>query len=598
MAIDAEKSSFTEDVIIGGLRNKLPVTYLLFTTRGRIARSAYWHSTVLLACAFYILYTLLYHLAGLFATWLIYPPFYWCAWAISCKRLHDVGKSGRWLLVALIPVLGPLYLAFQLFLRRGQRDDNRFGPSSRARIDYRKNDDGVAHPSGHGWIINDVTRLNAVTVARVERPASVEELAELVRTTTGPLSVGGGRFSMGGQTACPGSLHLDLRGVNRVIEFSAAEKWIRVQAGIRWCDIQRHIDPHGLSVKIMQTYANFTVGGALSVNCHGRYVGLGPVILSVRWIRVLLMDGTLVRASATENPEIFFGAIGGYSAIGIIVEAELDLADNIPVQLVQKKLTREEYPAFFRESIRGRPGAIFHNSDMYPPDFTRLRSVTFFATSEKPTVKTRLMPLRESYPVHRYFLWAFMETPFGAWRRENVIDPLLYLGRKICWRNYEAGYDVMELEPASREKNTWVLLEYFVPIARFEEFSRRMSEIFMRHRVKVLNISIRHAIADPGSYLAWAREEVFAFVVYYKQGTSEVEKGCVAVWTRELIDAVLANDGTYYLPYQPHATLDQFNRAYPGAGKLFALKDKLDPGFRLRNVLWNKYYSPSTVARP
>ena len=39
-----------------------------------------------------------------------------------------------------------------------------------------------------------------------------------------------------------------------------------MQAGIRWCDIQEFVDPHDLSVKIMQTYANFTVGGSLSVN--------------------------------------------------------------------------------------------------------------------------------------------------------------------------------------------------------------------------------------------------------------------------------------------------------------------------------------------
>jgi len=597
MATDAAHSSFDRDVVIGGLRNKLPVTYLLFTTRGRMTRSAYWHAAILLACAFYVLYTVLYHLTGLFSTWVIYPPFYWCVWATACKRLHDVGKSGWWLLVFLVPILGPLYLAFQLFLRSSQREDNQFGPSPCTKVDYRKNDDGIAHPTGEGWIINDVTGLNPVPVARVERPASVEELTELVRTTTGPISIGGGRFSMGGQTASPGSLHIDMRGLNRVLDFSVAEKWIRVQTGIRWCDIQRHIDPHNLSVKIMQTYANFTVGGALSVNCHGRYIGLGPVILSVRWIRVLLMDGSLVRASRTENVEIFFGAIGCYSAIGIIVEAELDLADNIPVKLVQKKMTRADYPVFFRETIRGRPESIFHNADMYPPDFTRLRSVTFFATSEKPTVKTRLMPLRESYPMHRYFLWSFMETPLGAWRRENLIEPLLYLRPKIHWRNYEAGYDVMELEPASREKETWVLLEYFTPVARFEEFSRRMAEIFMRHRVKVLNISVRHAMADPGSYLAWAREEVFAFVVYYKQDTSETEKNRVAVWTRELIDAAIAAGGTYYLPYQPHATPEQFYRAYPAAEKLFALKDRLDPRFRLRNVLWDKYYSPSTTRR-
>ena len=53
---------------------------------------------------------------------------------------------------------------------------------------------------------------------------------------------------------------------------------------MRWCDIQRFVDPHDLSVAIMQTYANFTVGGSLSVNVHGRYVGQGPLILSVRAI--------------------------------------------------------------------------------------------------------------------------------------------------------------------------------------------------------------------------------------------------------------------------------------------------------------------------
>jgi FAD/FMN-containing dehydrogenase/uncharacterized membrane protein YhaH (DUF805 family) len=587
------RPEMVHDAKAGGLRNKLPVTYLLFTSSGRISRADLACAAALLGCVFYILYTALFHLTGYVSTWIVYPPFYWCVWATSCKRLHDVGKSGWWLLAFLVPVLGPLYLAFQLFLRSGEREDNRFGPSSKAKTDYRKNDHGYAHPSGEGWIINDVTQLNPVVVGKIKRPSSVGELAELVRSTSGPISVGGGRFSMGGQTASPGSLHLDMRGLNRILDFSAERKWIRVQAGIRWCDIQRHIDSHNLSVKIMQTYANFTVGGALSVNCHGRYVGLGPVILSVRWIRVLLMDGSLIMASATENAEIFYGCVGCYNAIGIIVEAELNLADNIAVKLIQKKIPRADYPQFFRESIRNNAGAVFHNADMYPPDFTRLRSVTFVETKENPTVKTRLMPLRESYPVHRYFLWSFMETPFGAWRREHLVEPLLYLRPKIHWRNYEAGYDVMELEPSSREKRTWVLLEYFVPVSRFESYSQQLAEIFQRHRVKVLNISVRHAMADPGSYLAWAREEVFAFVVYYKQWTNDVEKNRVGVWTRELIDATLDNGGTYYLPYQPHATAEQFHRAYPGAKKLFALKDRLDPEFRLRNVLWNKYYQPS-----
>src|SRR5205814_1067430 len=111
---------------------------------------------------------------------------------------------------------------------------------------------------------------------------------------------------MGGQTASADSLHIDMRGLNRVLHFSPEERWIRVQPGIRWCDIQRFIDPHNLSVKIMQTYANFTVGGSLSVNSHGRYVGQGPLILSVRAISLVLADGSLVRAGPSENSELFY----------------------------------------------------------------------------------------------------------------------------------------------------------------------------------------------------------------------------------------------------------------------------------------------------
>src|SRR6185503_19440845 len=181
----------------------------------------------------------------------------------------------------------------------------------------------------------------------------------------------------------------------------------------------------------------------------------------------------------------------------------------------------------------------------------------------------------------RYFFWAISETPTGTWRREYLYDPLLFFRPKVHWRNYEAGYDAAELEPASRLNSTYVLQEYFVPIGRFDDFVPKIAEILQRHEVKAINISIRHALADPGSLLAWAREEVFAFVLYYKQGTQDHDKNRVGIWTRELIDAVLSVGGTYYLPYQPHATVEQFHAAYPRARELFALKRRYDPEYRL-----------------
>jgi FAD/FMN-containing dehydrogenase len=439
-------------------------------------------------------------------------------------------------------------------------------------------------------LVDDVTRLNPVRVGQVIRPVSVEEVQQHVRGHKGRISIGGGRYSMGGQTALEGSLHLDMRGMNTILDFNPQQKTIRVQAGIRWRDIQQHIDPHDLSVKIMQTYANFTVGGSLSVNVHGRYIGLGPLILSVRSILLVLADGSRVEASPSHNSELFYGAIGGYGGLGIIVEAELELADNVAMERETIRMPASAYADFFRDQVRDSGNAIFHNADIYPPHYARVCAVTWRQTDKPVTVPHRLMPVKKNYWLERYFIWAFTETPFGKWRREHVIDPLLYRKPKVVWRNYEASYDVAELEPTSRARTTYVLQEYFVPVAQFGRFLPLMSAILQRHKANLLNISVRHAHKDPGSILAWAREEVFSFVIYYKQGVGKAACEKVAQWTRELIDAAIACGGCHYLPYQPHATVEQFHAAYPRAREFFALKRTHDPEGKFMNKLLEKYY--------
>jgi len=440
--------------------------------------------------------------------------------------------------------------------------------------------------------VNDVTQLNPIEVFAIATPKTTQELQDALKKTTLPVSIGGGHFSMGGHTASPGSLHLDMRGMNQVLEFNPDRRTIRVQAGIRWCDIQRFVDPHGLSVKIMQTYANFTVGGALSVNAHGRYMGLGPVVLSVRGITLVLADGALAHASPEENSELFYAAIGGYGAIGIIAEVELELVPNTRVERRSMKMRTADYLGWFDANVRGRKQAVFHNADLYPPHYTRARAVTWYET-DLPATSPRLQPLHRAYLAELYFLWSVSETPLGKFRREYLLDPLLFMGKKIHWRNYEAGYDTAELEPVARDRRTYVLQEYFVPCERLMEFVPKMAAVLAKHKVNTINISIRHASPDPGTVMAWARGETFAFVLYYKQRTRDNAKERVGVWTRELIDAVLSCGGTYYLPYQLHATHEQFHKAYPRAQELFDLKRKLDPGYRLRGALWDKYYAPT-----
>lgn len=573
------------------LKDKLPVSYLLFTTRGRIDRSTYWTGSLFIWTTFYVLYHAL-QLIGDMATWIIYPLLFWSLIATATKRLHDSNRTGFWIWSVLIPVLGPLVLIFLLGFKKGNVLANRFGAVPGSAPDYFKNGDAEAipHLKTDERIVNDVTQLNPILVSKIEVPASIEELQQIIQQADKPISIGGGRFSMGGQTASPHSIHIDMRKLNKVLDFSPEQKTIHVQAGIRWCDIQQYIDPSDLSIMTMQTYANFTVGGALSVNCHGRYIGFGPVILSVKALEVILADGTIHKTSPHENSDLFFACIGCYNSVAVIVSVELQLQDNVAVKRSHKKMKRGEYKQFFFEHIRQNEEIVFHNGDIYPPAYKNVRAVSWTKTTKKPTEKTRLMPLAASYPIERYFIGAFSKNAFGKWRREFIIDPILFASKKIHWRNYEAGYDVLELEPESRKSSTYVLQEYFIGVEKFDAFAELMSEIFSRHQVNVINVSIRHAKADSGSLLAWAREEVFAFVVWYKQSTTEGEKNKVAVWTRELIDAAISLNGAYYLPYQPHATAEQFNKAYPRAKELVELKKKLDPDFKFRNVIWDSYY--------
>lgn len=438
-------------------------------------------------------------------------------------------------------------------------------------------------------LVPNVTGLYSVKVARIVVPQSNHDVARALREWPGPASIGGGRYSMGGQVAIAQGLHLDMRGMNRLLWVKPDERRVRVQAGMRWRDLQDLIDPLGLSAKTMQSYANFTVGGAVSVNAHGRYVGNGPVGNSVRALQLVLASGELVEASRERNAELFRAAIGGYGAVAVITEVELDLVANQRMERVVKQVPLSGYVDFFKREVLADPASVMHNADLLPPRFDAPVAVTWRQTDKPLTEPARLVPRGLTYALEQNVVWALTELPGGAKVRKSVIHPLLTSGSVVKWRNHEASLDVAELEPRSRSESTYVLQEYFVPPRYFEPFVRGMAQVLRKHGAMVLNISIRHSPADELSLLPWAREEVFSFVLYYKQRTHAQAQEEVGRWTRELIALALAHHGCYYLPYQLHATQAQFDQAYPEAESLRALKRQVDPGGKLSNQMWAKY---------
>jgi uncharacterized membrane protein YhaH (DUF805 family) len=108
---------------------------LLFSYQGRIPRAAFWIAVFsVFPIGLKIGWAPLVNSeAGpvKIALWIIYAlwiiPAFWIHLAIYTKRWHDLGKSGWMSLVSLIPVIGALYLIWQLGFIKGTSGTNAYG---------------------------------------------------------------------------------------------------------------------------------------------------------------------------------------------------------------------------------------------------------------------------------------------------------------------------------------------------------------------------------------------------------------------------------------------------------------------------------------
>ena len=110
-----------------------------FTWRGRLRRRSFWWMSLLAGTVFVLLFLAIERLFGRGATLVLYPPLFATLASQSVRRLHDQARGGGWLLALLVPVLGPLLLAFLLPFKRGTAGENQYGEDPRlAGRDYLK----------------------------------------------------------------------------------------------------------------------------------------------------------------------------------------------------------------------------------------------------------------------------------------------------------------------------------------------------------------------------------------------------------------------------------------------------------------------------
>lgn len=112
--------------------------YAIFT--GRAQRAEYWY--------FFLFYILIFIglsiidgimgsfsaesgiglLSGLYTLAMFIPSL-----AVGVRRLHDTGRSGWWLLIGIIPLIGPIVLIV-FFVQDSVPGDNLYGPNPKAAV--------------------------------------------------------------------------------------------------------------------------------------------------------------------------------------------------------------------------------------------------------------------------------------------------------------------------------------------------------------------------------------------------------------------------------------------------------------------------------
>jgi FAD/FMN-containing dehydrogenase len=445
--------------------------------------------------------------------------------------------------------------------------------------------------------VNDASKLNKTKVNQIisiptDQQEAEQQLQELLREANEKnwkISIAGAQHSMGGHTIYPGGIVINMKPFKQM-QLDEKRNILTVQAGALWSDIIPYLDTKGYSIKVMQSNNAFSVGGSLSVNCHGWQTNSSPIASTVESIRIMQADGSIVRASRTEHKELFSLALGGYGLFGIILDADLQVAPNQTYSLKRYIVPADTFVSEYTNKVINNPSAqlAYGRLDITKDNFLKEAILNMYTVENNikpnPLVST-LKPNR----LERTVFQGSVGSDYGKkvrWFSEKHL--FSFVASSIVSRNkiLNAPVDTVEnYQPNS----TNILHEYFIPAKYVNTFISDLRTTIPKHKLDLLNITIRYVKKDTDTMLSYANEDMLSFVLFFNQQKTETAEKEMEELTQQLINITKKNKGTYYLPYRLHATKEQFYEIYPEAKQFFELKKKYDPNEIFQNSFYLKY---------
>jgi FAD/FMN-containing dehydrogenase len=195
-------------------------------------------------------------------------------------------------------------------------------------------------------------------IARCAGVADVRAAVAFAKDSGLPVAVRGGGHSFPGLSVCDGGIVIDL-GSMKAIRIDPEARTARVQAGVLWGELDHEAQAFGLATTggiVTHTgVAGLTLGGG--IGWLQRKHGL--TIDNLLAADVVTAEGELVRASATDDSDLFWGLRGGGGNFGIVTEFEFRLHPVGPIVLAGPIFWPMEDSAgvlrFYREWIADAP---------------------------------------------------------------------------------------------------------------------------------------------------------------------------------------------------------------------------------------------------
>jgi hypothetical protein len=154
----------------------------------------------------------------------------------------------------------------------------------------------------------------------VVKPRSAQEVSAAIIFANNhgiPFTACGGGHATSGTSSSEGGMVIHLEHLNAV-SVDPVAKTVTFGGGCRWSDVDDAAWTHGLAT-VGGTVSHTGVGGLILGGGFGFLTGLHGLTIDVLLaVEVVLADGSIVTASATENTDLFWALRGAGASFGVV----------------------------------------------------------------------------------------------------------------------------------------------------------------------------------------------------------------------------------------------------------------------------------------